>query len=61
MLSEATFEGVIVHDKGFIFVFNPVMKDLFGYDRSELIGKNALDLMMAEFQEGILSNIRSEF
>ena len=61
MLSEATFEGVIVHDKGVILDVNPVMKELFGYDRSELIGKNALDLMMAEFQEGILSNIRSEF
>jgi len=61
MLAEATFEGVIVHDKGEILEINPVMETLFGYHRDELIGHNALDLMMAEFEHGILSNIRTEF
>ncbi len=61
MLAEATFEGVIVHDKGLILEVNHVMETLFGYHRDELIGHNALDLMMAEFERGILSNIHTEF
>ncbi len=61
MLAEATFEGVIVHDKGEILEVNQVMESVFGYQRDELIGHNALDLMMAEFEHGILSNIRTQF
>ena len=61
VLAESTFEGVIVHDKGLILDVNHVMEDMFNYQRSELIGNNALDLMMAEFREGILSNIRTEY
>ncbi len=61
MLAEATFEGVIVHDRGLILEVNHVMETLFGYHRDELIGNNALDLMMAEFEHGILSNIHTKF
>ncbi|PIE33645.1 hypothetical protein CSA56_11055 [candidate division KSB3 bacterium] len=60
-LTEAAFEGVIVHDKGEILDVNHAIEEMFGFDRSELIGKNALDLMMGEFRQGILSNIRSEY
>jgi len=60
-LAEAAFEGVIVHDKGLILDVNQVIEEMFGFRRSELIGKNALDLMMGEFRQGLLSNIRSEY
>ena len=60
-LAEATFEGIIVHDKGTILDMNQIMEEMFGYARAELIGANALDLMMTEYEEGILGNIRSEY
>ena len=60
-LADATFEGVIIHEKGLIVEVNHMMEEMFNSDRSELIGKNALDLMMAELSDGILGNIHSNY
>ncbi len=61
VLAEATFEGVIVHEKGLIVDVNHMMEEMFAFKRSELIGKNALDLMMAELSDGIVGNIHSDY
>ncbi len=61
MLAEAAFEGVIIHEKGLIVEVNHMMEEMFNFERSELIGKNALDLMLAELSDGILGNIHSEY
>ncbi len=41
---EATFEAVIIHDKGTILDVNPATEALYGYSRAELIGQSVLKL-----------------
>jgi PAS domain S-box-containing protein len=41
---DATFEGVIVHDKGKILDINPAVEALFGYSKAELIDQSVLKL-----------------
>ena len=42
-LSEATFEGIALHDQGIILDANAHFAALFGYDLAEVIGRPALD------------------
>ncbi len=42
-LSEATFEGIIIHRKGFLLDANDSFLKLVGYDREEAIGKNLIE------------------
>jgi len=45
-LSEAAFEGILIHDKGIIVNANQVFADLIGYrDPKDLIGKNGLEIL----------------
>jgi PAS domain-containing protein len=41
LLCEAAEEGIIIHDKGIIIEANQAMARMFGYELSEMIGKNA--------------------
>lgn len=50
-LADATWEAIIVHDRGLFFHGNKPFYALFGYDRSELEGKQILPLVIAN--EGI--------
>jgi len=59
-LAEATFEGIIIHDKGRILEINRTMVNLFGYQYSELIGKNILELVIPEYRDAILAHISTE-
>lgn len=47
-LSEATFEGVVILDKGRIADINQAMGRLFGYSTEDVIGKNILDVLSLE-------------
>jgi len=44
-LSDATFEGILIHDDGQIIDGNQVLVKMFGYQRSEAMGKNILDFL----------------
>ena len=45
-LSEAAFEGILIHDQGVIQDANQVFADLIGYrDPKDLIGKNGLEIL----------------
>ncbi|MCT7984753.1 PAS domain S-box protein [Laspinema sp. A4] len=44
-LSEATFEGIIIHIRGKILDVNQALVTMSGYSEEELIGKNALDFL----------------
>jgi PAS domain S-box-containing protein len=57
-LSEATFEAVLIHDDGKILLANKSACDLYGYDASELIGMNALQLIAPEWRNLFLSEIQ---
>ena len=48
-LSEASFEGVIIHDMGTIIEANQAYADTFGYEISELKGKSTHDLVTEEY------------
>jgi PAS domain S-box-containing protein len=58
---EASFEGIIFHDKGKILDANQQFVALYGYDRSELIGMNVLEAIAPEYWETVLKHIQEEY
>jgi PAS domain S-box-containing protein len=60
-LSEATFEGVIVHDKGKILDVNQNFTTMFRYDKSELIGMNGFELFAPESRDSSVKKIMSGY
>lgn len=55
-LTEAAFEGILIHAKGSIIDVNPEAARLFGCKEDELIGTDLMGLIPAEIQHHILSN-----
>jgi diguanylate cyclase (GGDEF)-like protein/PAS domain S-box-containing protein len=61
-LSEATFEGICIHEKGKMLLVNHAMARLFGFDdAAELVGKSALDLCAPESREMVTRRILEEY
>lgn len=61
-LSEATFEGIMVHERGFVLDANQTLATMFRCEVSELIGKNVVEsLATPEFQEVVRKNILSGY
>lgn len=56
-LSNATLEGVVVHEKGRIIDANHTLAAMFGYEEAELIGMTALELAAPESRELITKSI----
>lgn len=48
MLSELTFEGILIHKNGIIMDCNLSLERQIGYTRDELIGKSFFDLLIPE-------------
>ncbi|NDJ76785.1 MAG: PAS domain S-box protein [Chloroflexi bacterium] len=48
MLSEATFEGILIHDQGTIVDTNPAFAAMAGYSQTELTGMQVLDFVAEE-------------
>ncbi|MEP6731363.1 MAG: PAS domain S-box protein, partial [bacterium] len=44
-LSDAAFEGVVIHDNGVMLEANAALGRIFGYELDELIGKNLVDVV----------------
>jgi len=59
-LSEATFEGIFIHDEGRILEVNQAMEKMFGYQRSEVLGRNVLEFVPPEFHQIVLEHIRTK-
>jgi PAS domain S-box-containing protein len=49
-LARASFEGILIHDKGAIIDANSRLAEMFQYNADELIGKNALDFIDPRFR-----------
>jgi len=47
-LAEASFEGIALTERGILVDCNDQLADLFGYTRSELIGKSVVDIVAPE-------------
>jgi len=61
LLSEASFEGILIHDKGEILDANQTFAKIFGYELDEIIGMNVLELAAPEWRDVVKSNILSGF
>ena len=58
-LSEASFEGIVLHKKGKILDVNKTFAELFGYDLKEIIGMNVVELAAPEWRDVIKENVLS--
>ncbi len=57
-LSEVTIEGILFHDNGVVVDCNDSFARMFGYNRSELLGKNAIEICIChEYRATIYKNI----
>jgi PAS domain S-box-containing protein len=60
--SEAATEGILLHKDGITIDVNKCFLDMYGYDdRSEIVGKNSIELTIAtpEDREKVYQNVRS--
>jgi diguanylate cyclase (GGDEF)-like protein/PAS domain S-box-containing protein len=60
-LSEASFEGIAIHDKGRIMEVNRAFAEMFGYKHPEIIGMHALQFTSPESRDSGLQNIVSGY
>lgn len=60
MLSEASFEGLLMHDNGFVLDVNARLSALSGWDREELLGGQVISRAVApEDQPEVIRRIKS--
>jgi len=59
-LSNATFEGILIHDGGQIIDGNQVLEKMFGYKRSEALKKNIFDFIAPSSHEKIREWIQTK-
>ena len=59
LLLEASFEGIVIHDKGTILLANALFAKTLGYDVSEVIGMQATDFTAPESHETVIRQIRT--
>ena len=59
LVSDATFDGLAVHDQGCLLEVNPGLERMFGYDHGELIGRPILDLVADESRDLVIANMRA--
>ncbi|MGQ0557320.1 MAG: PAS domain S-box protein [Nitrospiraceae bacterium] len=57
LLTEATFDGIAIHDQGTLFEVNTGLERMFGYEPGELIGRSLLDLVGDESREQVIANM----
>ena len=61
-LSDITFEGILIHDRGITFDLNLSLSRMFGYDKNELMGKNIIELLIAEESRKLVKqNIKKNY
>jgi PAS domain S-box-containing protein len=56
-LHNASFGGIVIHDKGFIIDANQGFSDITGYSHEELIGMSNYNLIAEDFREIVRNNI----
>jgi PAS domain S-box-containing protein len=59
-LSEASFEGIVIHEEGKIIDANNRLAEMYGYKLDELIGTDALRLIPPEHRGTVRNKIASE-
>ncbi|MBC7924012.1 MAG: PAS domain S-box protein [Ferruginibacter sp.] len=59
-LSQASFDGMAIHDEGTIVEFNERLAEILGYGKEELIGSNGFRFFTNDSLERILENIKEQ-
>jgi PAS domain S-box-containing protein len=60
-LSEATFEGIAIHEDGIAVDFNQAATQMFGYTEEEAIGMHVFDLLQPETRAIAIQNMRTNY
>lgn len=60
-LHNASFGGIVIHDKGFIVDVNQGFSDITGYSHDELIGMSNYTLIAEDCRETVRKNINSGY
>jgi PAS domain S-box-containing protein len=61
-LSNLTFEGILIHDKGMIIDTNQSLLEMFGYKREEVLGKSIFEIALPkEYHEEVIGYFQSKF
>lgn len=60
-LSEATDEGILIHDHGMIIDANQAIAKMFGYQTDELIGMSGFQLLVPESRDIALKQIQAAY
>ena len=60
LLTEATFDGIAIHDQGILLEVNAGLERMFGYNPRELIGRSIWDLIAEESQQLVLANMKND-
>jgi len=60
-LHDASFGGVIIHDKGVILDCNQGLSDMTGFTHEELVGMNGLKLIAQDSLELVVRNVKSGY
>jgi PAS domain S-box-containing protein len=59
-LSEASFEGIAISDKGIIIEVNHRLASMLGYGPAEMIGKQAQDFVAPEARDFVMENMMAD-
>jgi PAS domain S-box-containing protein len=60
-LSEATYEGILIHEQGMIIDANQAIAKMFGYETDELIGMSGFELLVPESRDIALKQIQAAY
>jgi len=58
LLTDATFDGIAIHEQGVLLEVNAGLERMFGYAPGELIGRPILDLVAEESRAMVVENMR---
>lgn len=58
LLTEATFDGIAIHEQGMLLEVNAGLERMFGYGPGELVGRSIMDLVADESHEQVITNMR---
>ncbi len=60
LLAEITIEGIVIHENGLIKDVNPSLAALFGYEQSEVLGKNIIDFISPGDRAAVAESIAKD-
>jgi PAS domain S-box-containing protein len=59
-LSDASFEGIVLHENGAIIDINQKIPQMFGYSSQELIGRNIIEFLPEEYHQIVANRINQD-